>query len=157
MRLALRLRRRTPEAGRAGAQREAHTQADQAGHSELASGLLASVREPELREPECRIPLRKREDAQTVTPASPGPRLGTFPSGDETSGMGFAHYKTPALDLISYSMKPDEREYMYRLCAMIEQEQDRDRFLRLIRELNDLLERKEHRLEDGPGRGRPDL
>lgn len=46
---------------------------------------------------------------------------------------------------------------MYRLCAMIEQEQDRDRFLRLIRELNDLLERKEHRLEDGPGRGRPDL
>ena len=41
---------------------------------------------------------------------------------------------------------------MYQLCAMIEREQDRDRFLDLIRELNDLLERKEHRLESEPGR-----
>jgi hypothetical protein len=48
-------------------------------------------------------------------------------------------------------MKPDERERMYQLCAMIEKEQDRARFLELIKELNDLLERKEHRLESTPG------
>lgn len=52
---------------------------------------------------------------------------------------------------IPLSMKPDEKERMYQLCAMIEKEQDRDRFLELIKELNDLLERKEHRLESGPG------
>ncbi|HTZ98585.1 MAG TPA: hypothetical protein VMB18_19435 [Terriglobales bacterium] len=37
---------------------------------------------------------------------------------------------------------------MYQLCALIEKERDHGRFLQLIRELNDLLERKEHRLED---------
>ena len=41
---------------------------------------------------------------------------------------------------------------MYQLCAMIEKEQDHERFLQLIQELNALLERKEHRLED-KGRG----
>lgn len=35
---------------------------------------------------------------------------------------------------------------MYQLCAMIEKEQNRNRFLELIQELNELLERKEHRL-----------
>ena len=45
-------------------------------------------------------------------------------------------------------MSPDERERMYELCAMIEKEKDHSRFLQLIRELNDLLERKEQRLED---------
>jgi hypothetical protein len=43
-------------------------------------------------------------------------------------------------------MKPDERERMYQLCAMIEKEQNRDRFLELIQELNQLLEKKEQRL-----------
>jgi hypothetical protein len=37
---------------------------------------------------------------------------------------------------------------MYQLCALIEKERDHSRFLQLIRELNDLLERKEQRLED---------
>ena len=37
---------------------------------------------------------------------------------------------------------------MYQLCALIEKEKDHGRFLQLIRELNDLLERKEQRLED---------
>ena len=37
---------------------------------------------------------------------------------------------------------------MYQLCAMIEGEKDHHRFLQLVRELNDLLERKEQRLED---------
>jgi hypothetical protein len=45
-------------------------------------------------------------------------------------------------------MKPDERERMYQLCQLIEVEKDHARFLELIRELNELLERKEHRLED---------
>ena len=37
---------------------------------------------------------------------------------------------------------------MYQLSALIEKEQDRNRFLQLINELNELLERKEHRLDD---------
>jgi hypothetical protein len=45
-------------------------------------------------------------------------------------------------------MKAEERERMYQLCALIEKERDHGRFLQLIRELNDLLERKEHRLDD---------
>lgn len=47
-------------------------------------------------------------------------------------------------------MKPEERERMYELCALIEKEQDHHRFLELIEELNDLLERKERRMEDKP-------
>lgn len=38
---------------------------------------------------------------------------------------------------------------MYQLCAMIEKEHNRERFLALIQQLNELLERKEHRLEHG--------
>ena len=37
---------------------------------------------------------------------------------------------------------------MYQLCALIEKEQDRHRFLQLIEELNQLLEHKERRLDD---------
>jgi len=37
---------------------------------------------------------------------------------------------------------------MYQLCALIEKERDHARFLQLIRELNDLLERKEQKLEE---------
>lgn len=47
-------------------------------------------------------------------------------------------------------MKPDERERMYQLCALIEKENDRTRFMQLIDELNELLERKEHRLDEQP-------
>ena len=39
---------------------------------------------------------------------------------------------------------------MYQLCGLIEKEQDHARFLQLIRELNDLLECKEQRLEERP-------
>lgn len=45
-------------------------------------------------------------------------------------------------------MKTEERERMYQLCALIEKEKDHRRFLQLINELNELLERKEQRLED---------
>jgi hypothetical protein len=45
-------------------------------------------------------------------------------------------------------MTPEERQRMYQLCAMIEVEKDRHRFLLLIEELNQLLERKEQRLAD---------
>ena len=47
-------------------------------------------------------------------------------------------------------MRSEERERMYQLCALIEKEQDHHRFLRLIEELNELLERQERRLEDKP-------
>ena len=45
---------------------------------------------------------------------------------------------------------------MYRLCRLIEKEQDPDRFSALIKELNELLERKEQRLEDHPKNSTPD-
>ena len=45
-------------------------------------------------------------------------------------------------------MTPDERERMYEICALIEKERDHHRFLQLINELNNLLERKEQTLAD---------
>jgi len=36
---------------------------------------------------------------------------------------------------------------MYQLCALIEKERDHARFLALIRELNDLLENRQQKLE----------
>ena len=47
-------------------------------------------------------------------------------------------------------MKTDERERMYQLCALIEKEKDHYRFLKLIEELNELLERQERQLEEKP-------
>jgi hypothetical protein len=47
-------------------------------------------------------------------------------------------------------MKAEEREHMYKLCAMIETEKDHKRFLKLMKELNDLLMRKERRLDGTP-------
>jgi len=47
-------------------------------------------------------------------------------------------------------MKPDERERMYELCALIEKEKDHPRFQQLINEPNELLERKEQQLGDKP-------
>jgi hypothetical protein len=44
-------------------------------------------------------------------------------------------------------MTADERKRMYALCAQIEKEKDHRRFLKLVQELNNLLERKEHRLD----------
>jgi len=44
-------------------------------------------------------------------------------------------------------MTPQERERMLALCTEIANENDIDTFHQLIRELNDLLERKERRLE----------
>ena len=45
-------------------------------------------------------------------------------------------------------MTPDERERMNFLSERIAKEQDHTEFSKLVQELNDLLERKEHRLED---------
>ena len=45
------------------------------------------------------------------------------------------------------SMRPDDRERMYQLCALIEKENDHRRFLRLIEELNELLGAQEQQLE----------
>jgi hypothetical protein len=70
--------------------------------------------------------------------------------------MRFAHYKTSLRPAIPFGMRPEEREHMYRLCRLIEKEQDPDRFSALIKELNELLERKEQRLEDRPNFNKPD-
>jgi hypothetical protein len=45
-------------------------------------------------------------------------------------------------------MTPDERERMHILCERIAKEQDHDKFVKLVHELNDLLEHKEQRMED---------
>ena len=45
-------------------------------------------------------------------------------------------------------MTPEERAEMERLCRKIIEEKDKGKFLQLMRELNDLLERKEQRLEN---------
>lgn len=47
-------------------------------------------------------------------------------------------------------MRADERERMYYLCAQIEKEQDHHRFLQLIEELKNLLERQEQQREEKP-------
>jgi len=44
-------------------------------------------------------------------------------------------------------MTPEEREQMNRLCTQIQDEKDHERFMQLIKELNDLIDRKEHRFE----------
>jgi predicted GNAT family acetyltransferase len=43
-------------------------------------------------------------------------------------------------------MTPEEREQMYALCARIVEEKDPDTFIELVKELNELLDRKEDRL-----------
>lgn len=48
-------------------------------------------------------------------------------------------------------MSPDEREQMNRLCARIAEEKDHSEFTRLVQQLHELLERKEHRLEKSTG------
>ena len=45
-------------------------------------------------------------------------------------------------------MTPDERERMNLLCEQIAKEQNHDKFVKLVQELNDLLDHKEQRLED---------
>ena len=45
-------------------------------------------------------------------------------------------------------MRPEERERMHDICAKLQVEQDHNAFTLLMSELNNLLERKEHRLEE---------
>lgn len=45
-------------------------------------------------------------------------------------------------------MTPEERERMASICQRIAVEQDRNKFTQLVKELNDLLSLKDHRLED---------
>lgn len=51
-------------------------------------------------------------------------------------------------------MTPDEQERMQFLCERIAKEQDQRKFVKLVQELNDLLDRKTQRL-DLPARTRP--
>jgi len=48
-------------------------------------------------------------------------------------------------------MTPDERERMHILCERIAKEQDHKKFIRLVQELNDLLDHKGRRLEHPAG------
>jgi hypothetical protein len=45
-------------------------------------------------------------------------------------------------------MTPDQRERLTQLCEQIAKEQNHARFHRLVKELNDLLEKKEQRLDE---------
>ena len=45
-------------------------------------------------------------------------------------------------------MTPEERERMHALCERIAKEQNHEKFVQLVQELNDLLEHKQERLED---------
>jgi hypothetical protein len=45
-------------------------------------------------------------------------------------------------------MTPEEREHMHTLCERIAKEQNHEKFVKLVQELNDLLDHKEQRLED---------
>ena len=47
-------------------------------------------------------------------------------------------------------MTPDERERMAILCERIAKEQDPARFAEFVRQLNQLLDLKRHRLEKAP-------
>jgi len=44
-------------------------------------------------------------------------------------------------------MTPDERERMHILCERIAKAEDHNRFVKLVQELNDLLDQKRRRLE----------
>jgi hypothetical protein len=44
-------------------------------------------------------------------------------------------------------MTPEEQERMKSLCERIAKEQDQKKFLELVQELNDLLDRKNQRLD----------
>ena len=45
-------------------------------------------------------------------------------------------------------MTPEERERMNNLCERIVKEQNHDVFVKLVQELNDLLDHKQQRLDD---------
>ena len=50
-------------------------------------------------------------------------------------------------------MTPEERERMNVLCERIAKEQNHEKFVKLVQELNDLLDHKEQRLEDPSRQG----
>lgn len=49
-----------------------------------------------------------------------------------------------------YSVTSQEKEQMTKLCKQIEVEQDQNKFIQLVKELNDLLDGKTERLEHKP-------
>jgi len=44
-------------------------------------------------------------------------------------------------------MTPEEKAQLDTLCRRIVEEKDHEKFIKLVQELNDLLEHKEHRLQ----------
>jgi hypothetical protein len=53
-------------------------------------------------------------------------------------------------------MTPEEKAEMDVLCKQIVEEKDRNKFLALVLQLNNLLERKESRLQGFSGASRPE-
>jgi hypothetical protein len=47
-------------------------------------------------------------------------------------------------------MTPEEKAQLDALCRRIVEEKDHETFVKLVQELNDLLESKEHRLDRDP-------
>ena len=48
-------------------------------------------------------------------------------------------------------MNEDERKRLHQLCEMAAKEQDRAKMLKLVREINDLLETKQKRMDSHSG------
>jgi hypothetical protein len=57
---------------------------------------------------------------------------------------GDNHFDKPGGSAVT----PEERSRMNALCAQMAIEKDQDTFIQLVQELNDLMERKVHRLND---------
>jgi hypothetical protein len=51
-----------------------------------------------------------------------------------------------------HTVNPEKRNRVNVLCARIAIEKDQDTFIQLVQELNDLMEKKEHRLEESETR-----
>lgn len=49
-------------------------------------------------------------------------------------------------------MTPEEKELMNKLCSQIADEKDPERFRKLVVQLDELFERKAHRIEDEPAK-----
>jgi hypothetical protein len=83
----------------------------------------------------------------------------------EFVGSGLSHRRSLIIRVSAYSFKrndvtieigtirdmtSEERDRFHRLCAQIEKETDHHKFLKLMEELNELMRRKEGRLERAP-------
>jgi hypothetical protein len=64
------------------------------------------------------------------------------------TGADWRLYYPVVVGIPTVAMTPEETAEMHRLCNLIQVEKDRHKFLEYVTALNNLLERKENRLED---------